>query len=193
MKLNLNDFDKIIFDMDGVITSEYIYWDTAALTIYELLFDYKFYGKHDIDREWCRKNYKEISDTIFCGEKTIRAVKRLGVNTNWDLAYIVFCVSKYIEPCLERLDKAHFDAVCMFIENITTLAPKLYEHIEGLAETVIDKDKGFFKRSGTGFWTQMHAGFQDWFNGFDGVEGLNSMEKPLLPLGDIKSTLKSLK
>ena len=39
MKFQITDFDKIIFDMDGVITSEFIYWDAAALTIYELLDD----------------------------------------------------------------------------------------------------------------------------------------------------------
>ena len=47
MKFQPNNFDKIIFDMDGVVTSEYIYWDAAALTVYELLYSHKFYGLSD--------------------------------------------------------------------------------------------------------------------------------------------------
>ena len=72
----------IIFDMDGVITSEYIYWKTAALTVYELLYSHRYFGHQDIDRAWCRKNVSLIYDTVFCGERTIAAVERLGVNTN---------------------------------------------------------------------------------------------------------------
>lgn len=49
MKLQRNKFDKLIFDMDGVITSEYIYWDTAALTVYELVYSWKYYGRQEID------------------------------------------------------------------------------------------------------------------------------------------------
>ena len=112
MKLQLSDYDKIIFDMDGVITSEMAYWYTAAVTCYDLLFSYKHYGNSGIDYEWCRKQIDEIYNTVFCGGRTVKAVKKLGVNTNWDLAYIVFCVSKYLDPELERLDFAHFQSVC---------------------------------------------------------------------------------
>lgn len=114
MKLQRNKFDKLIFDMDGVITSEYIYWDTAALTVYELVYSWKYYGRQEIDREWCHKNVRLLFDTIFCGGRTVRAVKRLGVNTNWDLAYLVFCVSKYLDPELTTFDICHLSrSVCL--------------------------------------------------------------------------------
>ena len=44
MKLNLNNYNKIIFDLDGVITSELAYWQAAALGAYDLLFDSEHYG-----------------------------------------------------------------------------------------------------------------------------------------------------
>lgn len=192
MKLNLSEFDQIIFDMDGVITSESIYWDTAALTAYELLFDYRYYGKQEIDRQWCRENVAEVADIVFCGGKTIRAVKKLGVNTNWDLAYVVFCISRYLEPDLCHFDAWHFESVCMFIENMTALAPELYKLAEGLAAAAGGRAEGHFARSGTGVWQELYHCFQNWFLGCGGLPGLNELERPLLPLEEIQATLRQL-
>ena len=88
MKFQPDKFDKIIFDMDGVITSEYIYWHAAALTVYELLYDYRLYGKSETDRQWCCDNYERLYGTIFCNGKTIKAVKNLGVNTKIGRAHV---------------------------------------------------------------------------------------------------------
>lgn len=193
MKFRATDFDKIIFDMDGVITGENIYWNAAALTVYELLYDYRFYGKQDIDRSRCRKNYTLIFDTVFCGGRTVRAVKDLGVNTNWDLAYLVFCISKYIDPELVLFDSQHFESVCMFIENMTLSAPKVYTASEGLAETVLNAEPGFLRRGGDGLWNELLNVFQRWFLGDDETAGLQQMEEPILPLLKIKKTLAELK
>ena len=65
MKLQRNNIDKIVFDMDGVITSEYDYWEAAALTVYELLYSHKYYGVGNIDRRWCHDNLEMIYDTVF--------------------------------------------------------------------------------------------------------------------------------
>lgn len=193
MKFQPSKFDKIIFDMDGVITSEYIYWDTAALTVYELLFSHLQFGKTDIDREWCRNNYKELHRIIFSGDKTIKAVKNLGVNTNWDLAYIVFCVSLYIEPNLTALDEWHFESVRMFIENIEAMAPQVYDLVGGLAAVATGKDSSFYARGCGEAWTRMQNSFQRWFHGDEELEGLNALESPIIDILDIKSTLADLK
>ena len=39
----------IIFDLDGVITSEEAYWDAAGLTLHELLYSPRYWGLHEID------------------------------------------------------------------------------------------------------------------------------------------------
>lgn len=178
--------------MDGVITSEYTYWDSAALTVYQLLYDYRYYGKSEIDRAWCRKNCKEIYNTIFCGGKTVRAVKSLGVNTNWDLAYIVFCVSKYLSPELTEFDPWHFQSVCMFIENITANAPEVYDLIAGLVKSA-GAVPGDCKRSSDGLWSNLVGCFQKWYLGDENLPGLNRSEAPLIPLEKIKQTLSALK
>ena len=189
MKFQPSKFKNIIFDMDGVITSEYIYWDTAALTVYELLFDYHMYGKTEIDRENCLENYKELHKTIFCGDKTIRAVKALGVNTNWDLAYLTFCVSRYLEPELEMLDEWHFQSVRMFIENIEAKAPEVYGLVGELAANACGRPKEEFERTHGQLWHNLQTCFQRWFKN----DGLYKHETPLVPLDKVRATLEYLK
>lgn len=193
MKFNPKAYEQILFDMDGVITSEAIYWDAAALTVYELLFDYRFYGRQEIDRAWCRQHVKELSAIILDHGKTIRAVKKLGVNTNWDLAYLVFAASKYIDPEPAYFEPGHFEAVRMFIENMTALAPELYDLVGGLLAAV-QKGHGeeFWRRGGDGLWKQLHGCFQRWLHGDDSLEGLNAMEQPLLTLAELRKTLSAL-
>ena len=194
MSFSLNDFDKIIFDMDGVITSEVAYWQSAAVSAYDLLFSYEHYGKNDIDREWCRKQYKEIYNTIFCGGRTVKAVKQLGVNTNWDLLYIVFCVSKYIDSQLDRADASHFQSVCMFIENIDMKAPEIYDALSELVSNTIDREeKNFFKRGGEFFWKELNEVFDLWFHGCDEFEGIKTDDKLLFDIADIERVLSKLK
>lgn len=193
MKLQLSKFDKIIFDMDGVITSENAYWEAAVLTVYELLYSYRYYGRQDIDREWCRKNLNLIYDTILCGGQTIDAVKKTGVNTNWDLAYVIFCISKYLEPDMTGFNGQHFESVCMFIENIELKPPELYVALEGLAATAVGGKPGDLKRGGSRLWQEILDCFQAWYHGTDCVAGVKENERPLMPLEDIKCTLGALK
>lgn len=193
MKLQLSNFNKIIFDMDGVITSELPYWQSAACGAYELLFDFQHYGKCGIDKEWCRKHYNEVYNIIMCGGKTVRAVKRLGVNTNWDLLYIVFCVSKYLNSELDTLDEAHFQSVCMFIENIDMKAPELYDALSELVSPVIPKSEpDYFKRGGDYFWKELHTAFQNWYHGTEEFDGIKTSEELLFPSDAVKKMLKTL-
>lgn len=193
MKFQPSKYDSIIFDMDGVITGEYIYWDAAALTVYELLYSYELYGKREIDFEWCRENLDEIYRVVFSGGKTVKAVKNLGVNTNWDLAYIVFCVSKYLEPELDVLDEYHFESVRMFIENIEVKAPEVYGLVGGLCALSLRREDKDFRRGDSVLWDRLYNSFQAWFLGSEKCDGINVYEKPLLELDKIKTTLKTLK
>ena len=79
LRPRLEKFDKIIFDMDGVITSEYMYWEAAALTVYELLFSYEKFGRRDIDREYCLKTAPTWSTRSFVIEKRSPPSRRLAL------------------------------------------------------------------------------------------------------------------
>lgn len=193
MKLQRSNIDKIIFDMDGVVTGEYTYWDAAALTVYELLYSNEYYGKRDIDREWCIKNLRRISNTIFCHGKTVEAVKKLGVNTNWDLAYLVFCVSQYLDPDMDSFEDWHFESVCMFIENITINPPELYVAIEGLIASALPGEVGCYKRTVGKLWNELLNSFQKWYHGDNEIQGIKVNEEPIVPLDELKKTLGALK
>ena len=87
---------KIIFDMDGVITSEECYWNTAALVVWELLFSERglalptppslppFEPAPDPTR------VAAVRRVIFQNDRVITFFKRRALNSNWDLAFYTF-------------------------------------------------------------------------------------------------------
>lgn len=90
---------KIIFDMDGVITSEERYWDAAALTVWELLHGPHYLGippgsygpgliefKTAVDME----EIALIRRVVFQEGKVIAYFKQRAINSNWDLAFLTF-------------------------------------------------------------------------------------------------------
>ncbi len=204
--MRLNNIRQIIFDMDGVITSEYMYWDAAALTVYELMFSREFFGADELDAARLEAEFSRIHDLIFCGNDTIEEVKRLGVNTNWDLAYIVFCVSRFIDPSLSEPNARHFREVRDFIAGLDTLAPELYAEAERLVNSRVPKPDGFYTRGAGELWSDLQDVFQHWFLGTErfraeyhepkpphGRRGLMEFEQPLVPLERVRGTLKALR
>ena len=103
-------YRKIIFDLDGVITSESAFWDSAALTVAE------FMG-------FPMDTPQKLRETLFCHDKLIRLVKNRGVNSNWDLVYLFFC---FFETTPE--------AVYETIEKSKKLAKELIHKAKGIIE-----------------------------------------------------------
>ena len=95
----------IVFDLDGVITSEEAYWDAAGLTLHELLYSPRYWdvensrlGEGEQDRQ--DKQYRPaetaevsryISRAIF-PESEIVALKARAINSNWDVCYAAVCL-----------------------------------------------------------------------------------------------------
>src|SRR5579864_918301 len=63
--------DLIIFDLDGVITSEEAYWDAAGLTLHELLYSPRYWGLHEIDTKFVHDSQGDE------GEEGTRAAQAL--------------------------------------------------------------------------------------------------------------------
>ena len=89
----------IIFDLDGVITSEEAYWDAAGLTLHELLYSPRYW---DLDRSelsadgqyypaTTAQECRRISRAVF-PESEILALKGRSINSNWDTCYAVVCL-----------------------------------------------------------------------------------------------------
>ncbi len=91
--------DLIIFDLDGVITSEEAYWDAAGLTLHELLFSPHYWGldssKVSMDGLYRPANTAQesrlISRAVF-PESDILALKGRSINSNWDTCYVAVCL-----------------------------------------------------------------------------------------------------
>ncbi len=82
----------IIFDLDGVITSEEAYWDTAGLVIHELLYSPLYWNIENATEAYSPvRTARAISRSIL-PEEVIVGFKSRAVNSNWDTCYCGFCL-----------------------------------------------------------------------------------------------------
>jgi phosphoglycolate phosphatase-like HAD superfamily hydrolase len=85
-----SQIDTVIFDMDGVITSERKYWEAGGLTVAEILESEVYLGlnptkfRADAPLEQLLTKCQK-----FLPDETILALKNRAINSNWDIAYIV--------------------------------------------------------------------------------------------------------
>lgn len=191
----LNKYDTIIFDMDGVITSEQNYWNIAALSVFELVNDNKFFGNGTVNPS-VQADYKEIRKELFFGDKFITAVKEKGVNSNWDLCYLAFCylVSGDFTP----------ETMTKHVTESKSQAFDLYEEASMIASKSLNIPVNETKR-GASIWLLCRKCFQEWYLGDrlyeemylekssgTGKKGMWQKEDPLLPLSDTVNFLKTL-
>ncbi len=88
--------NTIIFDLDGVITSEEAYWDTAGLVIHELLYSSQYWH---VMQKAASQQYLPATDAVashLLGDETlpqqvIIGLKARAINSNWDTCYAGFC------------------------------------------------------------------------------------------------------
>ncbi len=84
----------IVFDLDGVITSEHAYWDTAGLVIHELLYSPRYWnitGATNYVPVASAEESRRISRATF-PQEVIVGLKARSVNSNWDTCYVGICV-----------------------------------------------------------------------------------------------------
>lgn len=82
---------QVLFDVDGVFLSEERCFDVSALTVYEFLYSESFLNLND------DLNIKSLSDAeiqnirndIFMNDSILNKLKSLGLNSNWDMLFIV--------------------------------------------------------------------------------------------------------
>lgn len=87
--------DKVIlFDVDGVFLDEGRCFDVSALAVYELLFDKAYLNLNPkIDLSQIKDSQiQAIRKEIFEGDLILNQLKSLGVNSNWDMLFIVFSI-----------------------------------------------------------------------------------------------------
>lgn len=184
LKEFLNRYDTIIFDMDGVITSEQAYWDTAALTVYELLNSENFFGTYKLDLKAAYKNVKTIRKSIFFDDEIVSVLKNKGVNSNWDIAYIVFCASII-------LNSKNADKICKYCSELSNNILDEYDRIAISTAYSLNKPTDYCVRYGE-LWTMVVDIFQCWYFGDGERLPLMKKETPLFKVSETKKLLETL-
>ena len=93
----------IIFDLDGVITSEEAYWDSAGLTLHELLSSPRYWnvtGETYYRPAASAQESRSLSRSTL-PEWLILSFKARALNSNWDTCYAAVCL--YLLDLLARL------------------------------------------------------------------------------------------
>ena len=85
----------VVFDLDGVITGEDAYWDTAGLVSHELLYSPLYWHIDTRVTEYqpveSAEESRRLSRAIL-PEAVIVRLKSRSVNSNWDTCYAGFCM-----------------------------------------------------------------------------------------------------
>lgn len=197
MKSFLDKYDTVIFDMDGVITSEQNYWNSAALTVREYLSDKAYFGKGNIDTDWMSKNVSGIRSEVFCDDRLINELKSRGVNSNWDLGYVTVLIALILK-------KDDPDKALKFAQNLSENILDEYENLSRAAAKSAGLSCDYTERNGE-LWQGMRDCFQEWFLGDSlfkkqygrdpvnsGKCGLLNNEKPIIPVESLLELLKQL-
>ncbi len=193
----LNKYDTIIFDMDGVITSEENYWNSAALTVYEVFNSIDYWGKNKIDVNVIMDNYRDMRKYLFSDDKLIALLKNKGVNSNWDLTYVVMCISIILNtPYPDKI----YEYACGLGENILNE----YDMLAKKTAECMHKPTDYCERNGE-MWCIAYKCFQEWFLGdklfYDvystrtkksGKPGLVYNEEPIIPLKKLQQIFAAL-
>lgn len=121
---------KILFDVDGVFLSEERCFDVSALTVYELLMDKQFLGLHShIDWETINdNNIQEIRKKVFQDDKVLNKLKSLGLNSNWDMLFIVFSI--HLIDVLKKLSHEDIASFLYINEPVELKLPKIKEQLK---------------------------------------------------------------
>lgn len=164
----LNNTDIILFDLDGVITSEENYWSCAAATVVHFL-------GYSVDKLTVDE-IDQLTNLVFVGNDTIQYLKNKGINTNWDLGFVVFLVAKILG--LSDLSEETFLRVNRELKDLNL--DGIFDYYQYL------EDKTGNGRDGV-LWRQM----QELHNRFY-QEKMIHRQKAVLPIDVIQKTLERL-
>ena len=158
LKPFLAGYDTILLDLDGVVTGEEVYWNTAALTVWELLFSKQYFGtEKDFDASGVFSRLPEIRKRVFCDDAVIKTVKTRGVNNNWDLAWLVTSGSLILQT-------HNFEAVYDWLKKLPDTAAEMFAAVAEQLCAALSMPSEEAAHQG-GFWRKLQFCFQEWFLG----------------------------
>ncbi|GAB4527389.1 MAG: hypothetical protein Kow0063_02590 [Anaerolineae bacterium] len=200
-------YDLIIFDLDGVITTEHIYWECARLTLWELLYLRLSAGGGYVNavHDWAAREQILPQSLVF-------AVKNRAVNSNWDLTFVAACAllgsletavngADTVDGILRALRRRGRrpapwpEAVCNLLEaGDGGQGAALVAFAGRWASQKIGAPQALFLPGGP-WWRYLYERFQLWYDGpLMGLWGAAPLqEKPVLPVERIRDVLLRLR
>ncbi|WP_330988866.1 HAD family hydrolase [Staphylococcus pseudintermedius] len=183
----------ILFDVDGVFLDESRCFDVSALTVYELLYSTDYLGlKSYIDlSQLTNVQITDIRATLFKNDVILNRLKSMGINSNWDMLFVVFSVH-FIE-CLKQishearidfLNSVQFDETTLrkvgqqltnsiinyerplqFIENGSEGRSQIYQSLQSYAMTELNVEEATLFDINSPLWQLAQEIYQEWYLG----------------------------
>lgn len=200
-------FDLLLFDLDGVVTTEHIYWECARLTVWELL---------QVHLPLMVPYVPAVHDAHARAQviplDLIYAIKNRAINSNWDLAFLVACSLLRALPAGAGRDAATLDA---WLEALQSCRPAhdwrspveaaldeagdlsgagLVAHAGRQAAQHLEIDASLLTPEGP-FWQRLYTRFQGWYSGrLMGLWGAARLpERPVIPVAEMQQIFLVLK
>lgn len=122
--MNCNEIKTLIFDLDGVITSEIKYWNTARLTVWEIISGDRYLGI----KQYFGSSPDVSNVLVELGDRIIPShfiyeLKSRAINSNWDLTFFVLCL--HLIGILSQLEKDSKEDLNFLEDNQLELSDKL--------------------------------------------------------------------
>jgi phosphoglycolate phosphatase-like HAD superfamily hydrolase len=210
------DLELLIFDLDGVVTSEQKYWNTARLTVWELISRSpylgltNYFGADLTTPEQVLAHADHVIDTGFITE-----LKNRAVNSNWDLTFFVFSLHLIgilqqiaIPPVSnlpiatqlatigqavaaqppDRLAQCSHQVIQQFWDATMDLkGSAVQEYVEIFATQLLGQSIAIFNSD---LWSLCYQNFQDWYEAKKGYQLPD--DETVLDVQQIDRVLQSL-
>ena len=162
----------IIFDLDGVITSEEAYWDAAGLTLHELLYSPRYWnitGEKQYHPVTTAEESRRVSRSIFPASE-ILFLKARAINSNWDTCYATVCL--HLIDLLALL-KQHLHTVP---QNLLPLQPWEADWLATFRKQISDNHLHNREEAQHSFSPVNELFSSPIFNGYVGLELINRFD-----------------
>ncbi len=186
----------VLFDVDGVFLDESRCFDVSALTVYELLYHSSYLGlnEHNTDlSQLTDETISSIRSHIFRNDQILNQLKSLGINSNWDMLFVVFSIHlidylKQIAPkereafleiktwsaeTLSAIGKiktdfhVSFKQPLEFIENVEPGKNHIYEALQGHAKKQLNTNQVSLFDMKSPLWHLAQELYQEWYLGHE--------------------------
>lgn len=115
-EMSTESLPLLIFDLDGVITSEEKYWNTARLTVWEMITSEQYLGIQNYFGDDVKvSNFLETIGDRVIPDSFIYEIKRRAINSNWDLTFFVFYL--HLISLLTAIERERLESLLQFFTS----------------------------------------------------------------------------